>query len=321
MAQETSTEKVARFQAALGRFVERVAEDRYVLAVVLVGSLSEETVWARESLDLWIIEADGVSRRLRSDGDDERTFRTLVEDGIDIHAELIPRSRFKRMVEGSSRTAFSCNFFARRELVHSRDPSIDRWFEQADTVATKDREKELLAFSTWTIHTHRHALKRLEIKKDLDLARQEVLWAAHSVAHTEIIRRGQVWEEDAIYRAMEGDRALFQVIYLDVLAGRPRREVLSAALDAIDAYVTGHCEAHLAPLLAYLRKQSRVVPLSEISDHFAFSSIYPRHLESACEWLARKGRIEKLSAAFKLTKRSRDGVEEPAYFLEAREGD
>src|SRR6516165_1682383 len=99
---EDDSEKVERFQAALNQFIERVTEDRYVLAVVLVGSLSEETVWRRESLGLWVIEADGVSRRLPSDGKDERIFRILVEDGINIHAEVIPRSRFKKMVEGAS---------------------------------------------------------------------------------------------------------------------------------------------------------------------------------------------------------------------------
>src|SRR6516162_5139692 len=114
MNRETDGEKRARFEDALQQFVERVKEDRYVLAIVLAGSLRAETIWQRESLALWIIEADGVSRRLLSDGKDERIFRILVENGIDIHAEVIPRSRFKKMVEGASRTAFSCNFFAHR---------------------------------------------------------------------------------------------------------------------------------------------------------------------------------------------------------------
>ena len=287
MTKNDEAEKVARFQAALTQLTERVAEDRYVLAVVLVGSLSPETIWHRETLGLWIIEADGVSRRLPSDGKDERVFRILVENGINIHAEVIPRSRFKQMVEGASRTAFSCNFFARRQVVYSKDPSIDTWFKQADSVATKDRERELLTFSTWTIHAHRHARKRLEVKGDLELAAQEIVWAAHSVAHTEIIRQGQVWEQDVIYRA----------------------------LDAIDAYLDRHYRAHLKPLLDYLKKQNRVVPLSEMSDHFAFSQLHPWHLESACEWLERKGLLEKVSAPFKLTKRSLERVEEPAYFL------
>jgi hypothetical protein len=313
MSKTDDAEKVARFQAALNQLTERIAEDRYVLAVVLVGSLSPETIWRREKLGLWIIEADGVTRRLPSDGSDERVFRILVENGINIHAEVIPRSRFKKMVEGASRTAFSCNFFATRQVVYSKDPSIDAWFKQANSVATKDKERELLTFSTWTIHALRHARQRLEVKGDLELAAQEIVGAAHSVAHTEIIRQGQVWEQDVIYRAIEGAPELFQTIYLDVLAKRKNRRVLSAALDAIGAYLDKHYKAHLKPLLDYLKKQNRVVPLSEMSDHFAFSQIHPWHLESACEWLEGRGLLEKVSAPFKLTKRSLERVEEPAY--------
>ncbi|MCY2966219.1 MAG: hypothetical protein NT069_21740, partial [Planctomycetota bacterium] len=280
-----------------------------------VGSLSIETIWRRESLGLWIIEADGVSRRLRSDGNDERVFRILVENGINIHAELIPRTRFKQMVDGASRTAFSCNFFAERRVVYSRDPSIESWFEKANSVAVKDQERELLAFSTWTIYAVRHARKRLEIKEDLDLAAQEILSAAHSVAHPEIIRGGKICEHDMIYRAIEGNPELFQAIYLDVLAKRKNRSVLAAALGALDEYLKQHSPEHLRPLLDYLKKENRVVPLSEVGEQFAYSQLHPWHLESACEWLEQQGLLEKLSAPFKLTKRSLETVEEPAYFL------
>jgi hypothetical protein len=316
MPRENDAAKLDRYKAALDQFAERVMADRYVLAVVEVGSLRPETIWARHSLWLWIIEADGVTRRLLSDGTDERVFRILVENGVNIHAEVIPRSRFKQMVEGASRTAFSHNFFAKRRIVASKDKSIDGWFTKADRLATKDQERELLAFSTWTIHATLHARKRLEVKGDLALASQETLEAAHSVAHTEIIRRGEVWEDDVIYRAIEGAPALFKTIYSDVLA-KPSRKVLAAALDAVDAYLDEHYQAHLKPLLDYLKKQDRVVPLSEISDHFAFSQVHPGHLEAACEWLEKKGLLEKVSAPFKLTKRSLERVEEPAYLLDA----
>jgi hypothetical protein len=316
MDNESQTEKLVRFQSALDQFIARVSVDRYVLAVVLVGSLSESTIWRHESLSLWIIEADGVSRRLRSDGNDERIYRILVEDGVNIHAEVIPRSRFKQMVEGASRTAFSCNFFAERQLVYSNDPSIDNWFDQANTVAIKDQERELLAFSTWTIHALRHARQRLEIKDDVELTFQDLLGAAHSIAYTEIIRMGKVCEEDVIYRAMEANPTLFQTIYLDVLSHRKNRKVLTAALDRIDAYLVEYYQAHLKPLLSYMKKENRLVPLSEISDNFAFSEVYPWHLESACEWLESKGWLQKLSTPFKLTKRSQDQVEEPAYSLD-----
>jgi hypothetical protein len=317
MAQKEDAAKLARFEAALHQFIDRVAEDRYVLAIVLVGSLSTETIWRRETFTLWIIEADGVSRRLPSDGQDERIYRILVENGINIHAQVIPRARFKKMVEGMSRTAFSANFFAHRQIVYSKDASIESWFKKANAVATKDQERELLVFSTWTIHDHLHARKRLDIKGDLELAAQEILSAAHSIAHTEIIRQGKICEQDVIYRAIEGDPDLFQSIYLDVLSKRKNRRVLSTALDAIDGYLLKHYQVHLKPLLGYLKKQNRVVPLSEIGDHFAFSQMHPWHLEAACEWLERKGLLQKVSAPFKLTKRSLERVEEPAYFLEA----
>lgn len=316
MHTETDQEKVARYQSALEDLIGRLREDRYVLAVVLEGSLTTETIWRRESIGVWIIEADGVTRRLLSDGSNERLFRILVEGGINIHAELIPRSRFKQMVEGVARTAFSCNFFAERRVVYSIDSSIDAWFRQANTVATKDRERELLAFSTWTMHAVRSARRRLEVKRDLELAGQQILEAAHSVAHTEIIRAGRICEGDVIYRAMDEAPDLFQSIYVDVLSKRKSRRVLETALDAIDGYLTGHFRSFLKPLLSFLQKENRVVPLSEISEHFAASQLYPWHLESACEWLERNGVVTKLSAPFKLTKRSLERVEEPAYLLD-----
>ncbi len=52
MAKESDAEKTARFERALKHLIDRVSEDRYVLAVVLVGSLSEDTIWDRESLGL-----------------------------------------------------------------------------------------------------------------------------------------------------------------------------------------------------------------------------------------------------------------------------
>src|SRR5260221_8103456 len=99
---ESIFDKVARFEKALRLFLDRVRADPNLLAAVLVGSLTEETVWRRDAIHLWIIEKDGVTKRLRADGEEPRVFRTLVEEGVNLHVELIPRGRFKRMVEGAA---------------------------------------------------------------------------------------------------------------------------------------------------------------------------------------------------------------------------
>jgi uncharacterized protein len=97
-------------------------------------------------------------------------------------------------------------------------------------------------------------------------------------------------------------------------------ENLAKVLGALDGYLEEHAETRLQPVLRYLRKEKRLVPLSELADYFAHSQLYPWHLEEACEWLEGKKRIGKFSAPFGLTKMSRVEVEEPAYLCDEDEG-
>jgi hypothetical protein len=166
------------------------------------------------------------------------------------------------------------------------------------------------------IHAHRHAARLLEIKKDLNLAFQELLGCAHCVAAAEVISSGEVHEGLMIDRALTLAPKLMQDLYVDLLKGSRTATRFAKKLKSFDAYLEKHAEVRLRPVLHYLRKEKRLVPLSELSDHFAHSQLFPWHLESACEWLEEKGHLEKLSAPFGLTKMSRVEVEEPAYFCE-----
>lgn len=309
-------ELTKQFHEALSSFVKRLSEDRNILAAVLVGSINEELIWRKDTIGLWIIETDGVSKRLKSDGKDERIYRTFVEDGINIRAQIIPRTRFKQMVEGSSRTAFSCNFFAKRELVYCEDPSIKKWFESANDVAIKDQANERMIATTWIIGCARYARKRIERKSDLELGFEAIVWAAHSIASVEVINAGEVYEQAAIYKGIDLKPELFKTIYTDLLTKKRTKKLLLKALDVIDGYVDEHAEVNLQPLLKFLKKEKRTVPLTHICDQFAHSQIYPWHIEAACEWLEREGHLEKLAMPFRITKKSRTDVEEPAYFYD-----
>ena len=68
----TVSEKLERFEKALQLFLDRVRSDPNLLAAVQVGSLTEETIWRRDAISLWLIEKDGVTKRLRADGEDLR---------------------------------------------------------------------------------------------------------------------------------------------------------------------------------------------------------------------------------------------------------
>lgn len=310
-------DKLARFQRALDAFVARLREDRMVQAAVLLGSLDEETIWRRDAIALWIIEQDGVSKRLRADGESVRLFRTLVEDGVNVHVELIPRSRFKRMVEGASRTAFRFNVFCRRRMIYCEDPLLRSWFEQADQAAARDRDREVLVATTWVIEAHRHARRLLEERGDVELAAQALLGAAHGLAAIEVVEHGEVFEGIVMHRALALAPERFRPIYVDLLAAPRDEAAVRVAFAKVGAELDQHAEGRLAPLTRYLAKARRLVPLTEIADHFAHSQLHPWHLEAACEWLVEAGRLEKLSVPFGLTKKSRVEVEEPAYLLDA----
>lgn len=307
------TEKCVRFQNALDIFISRIAEDKWIQAVVLIGEICEETIWSKEHLFLWVIEVDNVTKRRKSDGGEERIFRTYVEDDINIVVELIPRTRFKLMVEGNSRTAFTHNFFAKRILVHSKDPSIDRWFAQANQLATSDQDTALMIAMTWVIHPLKYIGRLLHIKKDAELARQELIGVAHSLAAIEIILRGEIYERELIYKALEYNPELFSVVYTEILGRQRSLAKLKKALQVVRDYVHENDKRYLRPLIKFFNTHRQIVPLSLICDTFAHTQIYPWHIVSACEWLAQKEVIEKVSLPIRVTKKSSVDVEEPAY--------
>lgn len=307
------TEKCARFQNALDIFISRIAEDKWIQAVVLIGEICEETIWSKEHLFLWVIEVDNVTKRRKSDGGEERIFRTYVEDDINIIVELIPRTRFKLMVEGNSRTAFTHNFFAKRILVHSKDPSIDRWFSQANQLATSDQDTALMIAMTWVIHPLKYIDKLLHIKKDAELARQELIGVAHSLAAIEIILRGEIYEHELIYKALEYNPELFSVVYTEILGRQRSLAKLKKALQAVRDYVHGNDKRYLRPIIKFFKTHRQIVPLSLICDAFAHTQIYPWHIVSACEWLVDKEVLQKVSLPIHVTKKSTVDVEEPAY--------
>ena len=307
------TQKLAAYRAALNAFIERIKEDRWVLAVVLVGSLEEETILKKEHIYAWIIEADGVTLRKKSDGEDHRIWRVLVEHDINIWAEIIPRSRFKRMVEGVSRTAFSYNFFSKRELVYAADAGIAGWFEEANTLAARNQQNDLLISTVWFVHALRHARKLMDVQKDIERGWQAALDMAHTLAAVHIVQEGVICESPAIYRARLLQPELFKTVYTNVLTSGPKEKPIRIAIDTALHWLAERGRTIMEPVIRYLRQQPRVIGISEIADHFAFTQLYPWHIEAACEWLVEEGVFEKLATEMPLTKKSRTHLEEPGY--------
>src|SRR5690348_1220499 len=77
-----------KFTAALDVLVEQVKRDRSILAAVLCGSLSHDTVWAKSDIDLVLVTVD--------DRQVDRGHLALDADGVNVHAYLLPRAEFRK---------------------------------------------------------------------------------------------------------------------------------------------------------------------------------------------------------------------------------
>src|SRR5688572_6854331 len=89
-----------RFTAALQGVIARVKEDRSILAAILGGSLSHDTVWAKSDIDLVLVTIDD---KLVAPSD---TGVALHADGVNIHAMLMSRAALRKTIEGSVHNSF-----------------------------------------------------------------------------------------------------------------------------------------------------------------------------------------------------------------------
>src|SRR5689334_24361839 len=105
-----------QFATALDGLIAQVKEDRSILAAILCGSLSHDTVWAKSDIDLVLVTIDD-KKMPKSD-------LALYADGINVHTLLFPRSDFRKMVEGSTRNSFMHSFIAKGRLLYTHDESI-----------------------------------------------------------------------------------------------------------------------------------------------------------------------------------------------------
>ena len=106
------------FIAAFDTLVAEIQADRSILAAILCGSLSHDTVWAKSDIDLVLVTIDD---KLVPQSD-----VSLYADGVNVHAILMPRAAFRRTVEGSLDNSFMRSFLAKGRLLFTHDDTIAR---------------------------------------------------------------------------------------------------------------------------------------------------------------------------------------------------
>jgi hypothetical protein len=300
------------FAAALDGLVRQVERDRSILAVILCGSLSHDTVWARSDIDLVFVTVD--DRKVGS-GD-----IPLYADGLNVHALLTPRTEFRKIVEGTLHGSFMHSFLAKGRLLYTHDPTIADLFARLQTRGSRDTAILMLHAATAVLPALYKARKWLETRGDVAYTALWTLYAAAGVARMEVIRAGLLPDREVIPQAQTLSPALFETIYTGLLQHGTSRAAVDEAVTAVEDYMKAHAAKAFKPILDYLREHGDVRSCRDIEDHFA-KNTGVAGVTTACEYLADLGLIVKASAPVLLTKKSNVTVEELAFLLPEDEND
>jgi uncharacterized protein len=293
------------FSAAVETLVEQVKADRSVLAAVLCGSLSHDTVWSKSDVDLVLVTID--DRKVDNPG------IALYAQGVNVHAMLMSRTEFRKTVEGSARNSFLHSFLAKGRLLYTHDPTIADLCATLNQLGERDTQLQLLRAATYAVPPIYKAHKWLVTRGDLEYTALWILYAANSLARIEVISARRLADREVIPQALALNPAFFKLIYTDLLNTKKTRKSVQAALDAIDRYMSSRAPALFGLVIEYLREAGETRSSTELETHFA-RQFDVQDVTSACEYLADQGLIGKASTATRLTKKSTVDVQELAFY-------
>src|SRR5436305_2308589 len=124
-----------KFTQALDALIEQVKHDRSILAAILCGSLSHDTVWAKSDIDLVLVTID--------DKKVDCSDLALYADGVNVHAFLLPRAEFRKMVEGALRSSFIHSFLVKGKLLYTHDQTIADLCARLREIGERDTQVQL----------------------------------------------------------------------------------------------------------------------------------------------------------------------------------
>jgi hypothetical protein len=293
------------FCEALDTVVEQVKPDRSILATILCGSLSHDTVWEKSDIDLMLVTID--DRKVRS------ADVALYANGVNIHAFLVPRAEFRKTVEGAIRNSFMHSLLAKGRLLYTHDESIADLFARLQGIGERDTQLQLLCAATSALPAIDKAHKWLTTRGDLNYTALWILFAATPLAKIEIISRRLLADREVLPQALALNPTFFKTVYTDMLNTKKTMKNVTAALGAIDRYVAERATRLFAPVIDYLRAVREARSCTELESHFE-RNLGISGVTTVCEYLADQGLIGKASTAARLTKKSNIDVQELAFF-------
>jgi predicted nucleotidyltransferase len=291
-----------RYENAVDNFIDKIKNDQNVIAVIVHGSLSYDTVWEKSDIDISVIIRDQKI---------ETHSYCIDEDNIILNVSLIQRSNFKRSLETQLGGTAGHSFIAKGRIVYTNDPSLYEYFDEYKKIGKSDMERSIFYMSCALIGYMHKAEKWIKVKKDLTYSRFYILKAAEIIAQIEACRHFEIPTREAISQAAVFNPELMAKFYEKPMAGYLSEEELLQLIEEIDNYIMDNIESLINAATECLG-DGEIKTVTQITNYYSSESHY---IINIFEYLYEKKYIEKLSETIRITPKSRMGIEEIAYIM------
>ena len=158
---------------ALDTFVDKVKDDRYIIAAVLTSNLAEDNVWQHTNINLLLIGRDDAKF-------DEHY--SLVEDGVNISVTIHSQKRYKQTLERELQGSELHSVLSRSQVLFSKDEVIEEWHRNLEHIGERDRETQFINAGNGIFALLTKAEKWFYIKKDFNYSFLYIMFVVQQLA-------------------------------------------------------------------------------------------------------------------------------------------
>jgi len=289
-----------RFEAALSTFVDKIKTDPNIMAVILYGSLVNDTVWEKSDMDTYVLVRE---MKLGT-----HSF-CVEEDGLIINVNLQTEFEFKRMLERSLGGGMMYSMFSQAKIVYAKDDSMQDFLIGMQKMGKDDIALSFFQQATGLIYYMEKIEKWLTVKDDPQYAQLWVLQANYVYANMRLILDDKPPSREAVLKVMEYNPDFIKPVYERPMQGAMTREEVWDILKLFRKFLEDNLDLLKIPVVSYM-SDGEVRTVTTLVKHYRMDSHGLYHI---FDFLEEMGVVARVTETTRITPKSRMAIEEVAF--------
>ena len=302
------TEIKARFEAALLAFVDKIKNDPNILAVVLYGSMANDTVWEKSDMDTTVLVRE---MKLTT-----KSF-CIEEDGLIINATIQSEFDFKRGLERSLGGGFKNSTYMQARVVYARDESLHEFLKSVQKMGKDDVALAFFKMASGLIYYMEKIEKWLTVKEDPLYAQKWILEGVSVYANMILLLNNKPVSRESVLKVMEFAPGLVEPVYKKPLQGHMAVDEVWQVLKFFRKFLEDNIDLLKLPVTKFM-SDGEVRTVTALVKHFGMSSHDIYHI---FDFLGEMGIAARVTETVRITPKSRRAVEEVAFVYVGEKGE